>query len=358
MCTLSTKYPQENGYDAFVSSHGGSCNAMTEGEFTSYEFDVTASKFSEALDIFANCFISPLLLSNAIDREINSIESEFNLAQCDDGSRMQQLHSHRAVAGHLLRKFSWGNLCSLKTCPCRAGYNTLDLLRKFHQVYYLPTNSKLCVIAAKPLDELEADVLQAFQGWESTGATSVPIEELCQPSSAKSSIKGVQQSGGGGADVSEPSSKGEAQFKKAFSKGRGTVGSKLRVSRELLQGKKKKTIQKLSKTISIEELKPLASLTAPLRCTPLFPRDHFHRLCLVEPIKKAHKLFLSFQLPPQQATYRSKNHMYISHLIGHEGAGSILAALKVNRLATGLSAGVSDIELCIYCVYISLLLSN
>ena len=27
----SIKYPDENAYDSYVSSHGGSCNAMTEG---------------------------------------------------------------------------------------------------------------------------------------------------------------------------------------------------------------------------------------------------------------------------------------------------------------------------------------
>ena len=29
----SSKYPDENAYDSYVSSHGGSCNAMTEGMY-------------------------------------------------------------------------------------------------------------------------------------------------------------------------------------------------------------------------------------------------------------------------------------------------------------------------------------
>ena len=114
----SDKYPSsENLYDSFISSHGGSCNAMTDGEFTVYQFDVTVEHFAEALDIFAHCFKCPLLSTSAADREINAIESEFNLAKVSDGARLQQLLCDAAVDGHVLRKFSWGNLESLATIP-------------------------------------------------------------------------------------------------------------------------------------------------------------------------------------------------------------------------------------------------
>lgn len=33
---------------------------------------------------------------------------------------------------------------------------------------------------------------------------------------------------------------------------------------------------------------------------------------------------------------------YVSHLIGHEGAGSLLSALKARGWATGLSAGINE----------------
>ena len=41
----SEKYPKENGYDQFVTAHGGFCNAFTEGEFTVFQFDVTCEYF-------------------------------------------------------------------------------------------------------------------------------------------------------------------------------------------------------------------------------------------------------------------------------------------------------------------------
>ena len=39
---------------------------------------------------------------------------------------------------------------------------------------------------------------------------------------------------------------------------------------------------------------------------------------------------------------RAKPEDYLSHLIGHEGKGSLLAALKQRGWATGLSAGVGE----------------
>ena len=105
----SRKYPNENHYDAFVTAHGGSCNAFTEGEYTTYHFDIESQYFSEALDIFAQCFISPLLSVEAVEREIKAINSEFQLAKGDDESRVQQLLCHGAIHRHVLKKFSWGN---------------------------------------------------------------------------------------------------------------------------------------------------------------------------------------------------------------------------------------------------------
>ncbi|EFJ45023.1 hypothetical protein VOLCADRAFT_94734 [Volvox carteri f. nagariensis] len=46
-------------------------------------------------------------------------------------------------------------------------------------------------------------------------------------------------------------------------------------------------------------------------------------------VRDGHELKLTFQLPPMQRLYGSKADSYISHLLGHEGPGSLLSALKV-----------------------------
>jgi nardilysin len=59
-------------------------------------------------------------------------------------------------------------------------------------------------------------------------------------------------------------------------------------------------------------------------------------------VKDGHLLTTSWCLPPLGKQYRSKAEDYLAHLIGHEGAGSLLAALKARGWATGLSAGVGE----------------
>jgi secreted Zn-dependent insulinase-like peptidase len=87
----SEKYPKENHYDSFMQEHGGSCNAYTETEHTTYQFDCTSEHFADALDIFACCFHSPKLSRDAVNREIKAIESEFSLAKQSDSNRLQQV---------------------------------------------------------------------------------------------------------------------------------------------------------------------------------------------------------------------------------------------------------------------------
>ena len=59
----------------------------------------------------------------------------------------------------------------------------------------------------------------------------------------------------------------------------------------------------------------------------------------VVPIKDLRELRLYFPLPSLRQHYRQQPAHYASHLVGHEGAGSILAALKKRNMAHGIVAG-------------------
>jgi len=58
------------------------------------------------------------------------------------------------------------------------------------------------------------------------------------------------------------------------------------------------------------------------------------------PVKDLHALSVTWQLPPQLGNWKSKPCDYVSHLIGHEAQGSLLAALKSKGWATACCAGV------------------
>ena len=53
------------------------------------------------------------------------------------------------------------------------------------------------------------------------------------------------------------------------------------------------------------------------------------RLHVMPAVKDAHTLCVTFQLPSLLKAYRKKADEYLSHLIGHEGRGSLFSLLKV-----------------------------
>ena len=73
---------------------------------------------------------------------------------------------------------------------------------------------------------------------------------------------------------------------------------------------------------------------------PLFRAEQLPARVNIVPIKDHRSLSLSFPIPPVDAYWRSKPTLFISHLIGHEGPGSLLSVLKEKGWADGLSAGL------------------
>jgi len=78
----------------------------------------------------------------------------------------------------------------------------------------------------------------------------------------------------------------------------------------------------------------------PLRITaPLFREGLLPARLDVASIRESRTLTLSFAIPPLHPHYRTKPLARISHLLGHEGRGSLLSALKERGWAEGLGAG-------------------
>ncbi|XP_063512158.1 nardilysin isoform X2 [Pongo pygmaeus] len=110
----SLKYPDENGFDAFLKKHGGSDNASTDCERTVFQFDVQRKYFKEALDRWAQFFIHPLMIRDAIDREVEAVDSEYQLARPSDANRKEMLFGSLARPGHPMGKFFWETLDTLE----------------------------------------------------------------------------------------------------------------------------------------------------------------------------------------------------------------------------------------------------
>ena len=72
---------------------------------------------------------------------------------------------------------------------------------------------------------------------------------------------------------------------------------------------------------------------------PLYLPEHQGIYVNVKPVKNDHQLIISFAMESIDKFYQDKPESVLAYLIGHEGAGSILATLKQNQWAMGLIAG-------------------
>eukprot|EP00731_Ephydatia_muelleri_P001426 Em0001g1426a len=133
----SEKYPGESSFGTFITRHGGYCDACTGCEKTVFEFCIQQSYLREALDRLAQFFVSPQLLEEYLDREIEAVDNEFQDASQIDENRIEQLFSS-CVANpkHPASMFIWGNRESLKITPKKKGINVAKVLRDFHLQFY------------------------------------------------------------------------------------------------------------------------------------------------------------------------------------------------------------------------------
>lgn len=153
------KYPEAGAYQAYISAHGGTNNAFTSLEDTSYFFDVGAPHLVAALDRFAQFFVAPRFDAAYVDRERHAVDAEYRLKIKDDGRREWDVLSELVNPAHPLAGFSVG---SLDTLADRPGAPVRDDLLRFYRAHYSADRMTLVVLGREALDELEAAVSSRF----------------------------------------------------------------------------------------------------------------------------------------------------------------------------------------------------
>uniref|UniRef100_A0A8C4F3U4 Nardilysin a (N-arginine dibasic convertase) n=1 Tax=Dicentrarchus labrax TaxID=13489 RepID=A0A8C4F3U4_DICLA len=177
----SEKYPSENGFDAFLKKHGGSDNASTDCERTIFQFDVQRKSFKEALDRWAQFFICPLMIRDAIDREVEAVDSEYQLAKPSDSHRKEMLFGSLAKPGHPMGKFCWGNAQTLKQEPKQKKINVYKRLRAFWKKYYSAHYMTLAVQSKEKLDTLEEWVREIFSKVPNNDLPKADFSDMLDP---------------------------------------------------------------------------------------------------------------------------------------------------------------------------------
>ena len=165
------KYPDENMYTEFIKNNGGMSNAYTSLTSTNYQFECATEAFEEAADIFSQFFISPLMLKDSVDRELNAVHSEHQKNIQNDMWRFHQLLQSESSEGAALNRFGTGSMETLKKDSIRE-----DLL-EFHNKWYSSNIMKLCLYSNHTLDELEEIAKKLFSPIENKDVKVPSYEE-------------------------------------------------------------------------------------------------------------------------------------------------------------------------------------
>ena len=207
-----------------------------------------------ALDRFAQFFVSPLFLSETLDRELKAVDSENKKNLQSDNWRLSQLSKSLSNPKHPYHHFSTGNLQTLQDEPRKRGVEIRDEFIAFHDKHYSANRMKLVVLGKEPLDQLEDWVAELFS------------------------------------DV---------------------------LNKNLPQNR-------------WDEVQPYSQKEALIQV-------------FAKPVMDSRMLEIYFPYQDEEELYRTHPSRYLSHLIGHEGPGSILSYIKAKGWANSLSAGAMPI---------------
>jgi insulysin len=261
------KYPEENAYNKYLTTHGGYSNAFTAATSTNYYFELSypaATKDTDieskdhsplwgGLDRFGQFFISPLFLEDTVDREIKAVDSENKKNLQNDTWRLHQLNKALANPEHPYCHFSTGSWKTLHDDPIARGVKIRDEFMNFHSKHYSANKMKLVVLGRESLDTLEQWVEDIF--------AQVPNKDL-------------------------PKSRWDM---------------------------------------------------------PVYTEKELLTQVFAKPVLESRSLELQFLYRDEEEFYESHPSRYLSHLLGHEGPGSILAYIKEKGWANGLGAGGSTL---------------
>jgi secreted Zn-dependent insulinase-like peptidase len=156
------KYPNGDDYFKIVTENNGHFNAYTDREVTNYFFDIHSLSFEKALDIFSRFFIDPLFNKDKINKEVNSVNSEFEKNLIIDTRKRSQVLAFLAEKDNPYNRFTTGNLKTLTKSAEILGLELRQELINFHKKFYVADKMKLVLFSNDDLDDLEDLVIEKF----------------------------------------------------------------------------------------------------------------------------------------------------------------------------------------------------
>ncbi len=272
----SEKYPGENEYKRFLSNHGGRSNASTSMHTTNYKAEVLADHAETTFDIFSNFFIAPLFTLSGTAREVQAIDSENSKNLTADARRRLQILKAICDPNHYYSKFSTGNAQTLDTTSTRLEW-IREALLAFHRKHYQPHKMTVVLAGPQSLDILQDWIVQRFS-------------KIAAPHNPQDQPETITQS----------------------------------------------EIERLIDEAAAEAPPNTLDEPPPPFSSPLNAANN--PLLVTKPLQSMRKLVLLWPLPTHRDPDTSPSSL-LSHLLGHEGTGSIFGVLQNHGLLSRLSAG-------------------
>lgn len=150
------KYPEASGFDNFLNLNSGYSNANTSLDHTNFQYEINNEELERSVDMFSEFFIEPLFKEELVNKELNSIHSEFKLESRDDSNRLLALILLEGYKDSHFNRFITGNLDTLKKPEIR------DKVIDFYYKKYDPKQMSLCIFSNKEIEELKNMVIKYF----------------------------------------------------------------------------------------------------------------------------------------------------------------------------------------------------
>ena len=147
----SKKYPSPNEYMEFINQNGGSTNAFTAPEQTTYLFSINSNQFEPALDRLSSSLMEPLFEPTMVGKEINAVNSEWLLNRQSDTFIQQRAGAATGNPLHPRNKLGVGNKETLSGLEDQL----LTELNNFYSQYYSANLMKLVLVGKQSPKELK-----------------------------------------------------------------------------------------------------------------------------------------------------------------------------------------------------------
>ncbi|KAI5300952.1 Insulinase (Peptidase M16), partial [Ascosphaera pollenicola] len=313
------KYPKENEYREYLAANAGHSNAWTNQCNTNYHFEVAASSS-----------VSPENAASDQEQDTPSPHPAIDRPNDDDSSSLLSPASFSLSETSSVTESNCG--CHPDSLPSSPLYGALDCFAQFFIAPLFLESSlqrELHAVDSENKKNFQNDAWRLRQLSKTLSNPAHPYHKfIC------GNLETLRDS---------PAKQG-LNIREEFMRFHEREYSAHRTKLVVLGREDLSTLQEwvvhLFADVPDKSLSSLPSLSStPLTDTESYTPSHLSKLITVIPVMSRHELHIRF-------TYQDEDHLsatqpgrYLMHLIGHEGPGSILSALKSAGWANNLFAG-------------------